>query len=520
MTGRGIRPVVVACLCILGPVGLLGQDAGTRYLPIDSWVTPYVEHLIRAGVLRDVDPLTRPFRRLDLARAISAIDTTGIDAATRATIHMIAAEVTEQPAADRWSVEGYVASLGASDAGRWAQRPQAQHDDAYVSGGLTGVLAFPHLAIVTSPYFDTRLKRDTQFTGRQDRVIAGDNAESYVLAGWKYFDLFLGIEPRNWGPPEADGFLLSPSPYPFDHLMVRFGPQRLRLEMVSTQLDNMPIAGQATQARRFVSLHRLVVLPSNRLGLSFSEGVLYADTGGVPRSFEPWYLNPANLWLLVDVNGYGGTTKDYLSAAATYGFHRGVRLAGEFFANDIKVDARTATNPEKRPQFGWTMSATGPWTRESGSWSLLYTRVDNLVYQTQKGTQFDYLIRGVGIGRDHIDYDQLTARLHKLVAPRTLAAAEFTVIRQGEGALGRPFPPNQVFATDSVTFLTGTVERTIRIAGQLDWQPTPGFTLHADVGRHFIRNAGHMIGSNGDRWVWRIRGEYRRRVSGPVRLPD
>lgn len=51
------------------------QTESNAYLPVASWTAPYVEHLIRAGVLTGLDPLTRPLCRADVARAVAAADT-------------------------------------------------------------------------------------------------------------------------------------------------------------------------------------------------------------------------------------------------------------------------------------------------------------------------------------------------------------------------------------------------------------------------------------------------------------
>jgi hypothetical protein len=517
--------LIAAGLAACVPRGAAAQIESNMYLPIDSWATPYVEHLINTGVLRGLDPLTRPLRRADVARAVAAVDTTNLAAPVLSALRLLARELEERPDTVRWKVEGFAGSQGASDASRWTLRPEAESNRLFWSGGVTASLEFPHVALVTSPYFDTRLLKDSQFSGYQQRFIAGDNSESYVLASWKYFEAFFGIESRNWGPPQLQGILLSPSAYPFDHLMIRLGPRRLRFEMITTQLDPLPMQDSSGLTDRYLSLHRLVIWPSDRFGVTLSEGVLYANQKGLPaRTVEPWYLNPVNLWLLIDANHYAGPTKDFLALDASYDAGRGVRIAGQLFANDLTVDKRSPTNPEKPQELGYTVSFTGHALHGLASWSAFYTRVDNNVYQTQKGTQFQYSLRGVGIGRDHIDYDQVTARVTGLVAARALIGGELTYLRQGEGDFTKPFPPLDSLSSqsyvDSLSFLTGVIERTLRVAAQLNWTPRPGINLSADVGRHFIWNANHVLGARGDRWVWRVRAEIRRRVSGGIHLPD
>jgi len=514
-----MRPLIMALVVAAGvATPLAAQTESNLYLPVSSWATPYVEHLIRAGVLRGLDPLTRPLKRTDVARAVEAVDTTDLSESVKSSLRLLAWELAERPDTVRWKVEANVAALGASDPSRWTVRPERENTGVFYQGGLTGSLEIPHVAVVSSPYFDTRLRRDDQFAGYKTRFIAGENAEAYLLASWKYAEVFFGIEPRNWGTPEVQGMLLSPSPYPYDHFMARLGPRRFRLELIATQLDNMPLADTGGAAKRYLSLHRLIVLPSDRLSFALSEGALYADTGGPTRSYEPWYLNPANLWLLSEVNGTG-YIKDFVALDASWLVRRSLRLAGQLFANDIKVDRRTPTNPEKPEELGYTLSVSGGALDGLASWSAFYTRIDNLVYQTQKGPQFDYVLRGVGLGRDHIDYDQYTARANLMAAGRTLLGGEITYIRQGEGALGRPFPAPQLWG-DSVRFLTGIVERTLRVAAQANWTPAPGLNLSADVGRHFIWNANHVRGVRSDRWVWRVRAEIRRRAVGAIHWKD
>ncbi len=500
------------------PAPAPGGIESNLYLPIASWATPYVEYLVRAGVLQGLDPLERPFKRADVARAVAAVDTTTLAGPVRSAVRLLAWELEERQDTVRWKVEGDVAVQGASDPSRWVLLPQPQRSAVYYQGGLTGSVEFPHFALVTSPFFDTRLRKDAEFRGYKSRFIAGWNAEAYIRAEWKYFSIFFGSEPRNWGPPDVDGLLLSPDPYPYDHLMLTLGPRRFRLEMIATELNDLPSQQTGLPVSRLLSEHRLFIQPSDRFALALSEGVLYSDTAQ-SRTYAPWYLNAVNLWYLVNANALGGLTKNFLSLEASYLAGRSVRLAGQLFANDVKFDRKTATNPEKPEELGYTLSATGGMLGGLATWSALYTRVDNLVYQTQKGTQFQYSLWGVGIGRDRIDYDQSTLRVNALVAPRALLGGEITFIRQGEGNFATPFPPLDSL-NGSFRFLTGVVERTLRLAVQANWTPAPGFNLSADVGRHFVRNANHISGVRGDRWVWRVKAEIRRRYSGGLHTRD
>ncbi len=511
------RCLLAALLSLTAAAPLAAQAPESNlYLPITSWATPYVEQLIRAGVLRGLDPLTRPLRRADVARAVARADTTRLAESVKSSLRLLAWELSERPDTVRWKIDGGVGLTAASDASRWPDRPSRDSTGLYPRGDLEMSLEVPHAAFVTHPYFDNRLKYDPEYIGRKDQPIAGRTDEAYGIASWKYFAVFFGMVDRNWGPPETQGLILSNAPYSYDHLFLRLGPQRFRLEMVATQLNSLPGWGQTVPQHRFLSAHRLVVIPSDRFAFSLSEAELYADTASLGRSFEPWYLNPLGLWTLVQYQNRP-VGNALIGADASYQISRAVRLAAQIYADDIQT-SRNNQHDKKPEELGYTFSATGGALRGRWSWSALYTRVDALDYRTEVN-QEQYSSDSVGLARNHSDYDQWTFRATTAPAPRALVAGEITYIRQGQGDFRKPYPPDSAFS-DSLVFLTGVVERTLRLAVQANWTPVPGINLSTDIGRHFIWNANHVQGVRGDRWVWRIKAEIRHRISGGIHWGD
>lgn len=504
-------------LALLGlavcPAILIAQTPSPRYLSRDSWATPFVEHLVRSGVLRGLDPLTRPFERHDVAQALAAVDTLPLGASLRSAIRQLDQEFAEPSDTVRWSLEAHAGMLAGSDARRWALRPSADSAGFYPEGGLAGAVEFPHVALVTHPLINNRLRYDPDYTGKKDRIIAGRNDEAYLHASWRYAAVFFGSMDRNWGPPEVEGLLLSPSPYSYDHLMVRLGARRFRIELLATQLDEVPFWDSSERAKRYLSVHRVSVAPSPRLSFALSEAALYATSGGVTRSFEPWYLNPLNLWLLAQTDGV--LTANALLAGEFSWLVRGnLRLAGQLYVDDIQIDRKTQADREP-PGYGYTLSLTGGAAHGVVSWSGLYTRVTNTAYRTPANEE-QYTLRSVGLARNFADYDQATLRATAVPRPRTLVGVETTLLRQGEGDMRTRFPPVSAYA-DSLTFLTGVVERTVRVAAQGDWLPRDGIRFSVDVGRHFLDNAGHVSGVTAGRWVWRVQAEVRRHWGGALR---
>src|SRR3989442_13701758 len=92
---------------------------------------PYVEHLIRAGVIADPDPLTRPLRRAAIAAALARADTAAAGAATRETIRRLHAELSAPEGVPLYRADMYAGASQAPQARRDLLRPHGPDDVPY-----------------------------------------------------------------------------------------------------------------------------------------------------------------------------------------------------------------------------------------------------------------------------------------------------------------------------------------------------------------------------------------------------
>jgi hypothetical protein len=490
------------------PVGAAAQAPADRYLLPTSWTQPFLDHLDRAGTLRGLDPLTRPLRRGAVASSIADAEFRADDEITLGTLRLLAREFDEPDSGGTsWVLDARAGISGASDASRWTLRPQTEDARLYPVGALEAVLRLPHVVVTTVPELDNRLKYDTLYTGKQDRVIAGRAGTAYVLASWNTFDAFFGLVDRNWGPPEAEGLLVSSAPYSTEHLALRIGPERLRLEMTVAQLDTLVPWDSVTPVTRWVVAHRLVVRPTASLALSLGESVVQAGTG------TPWrYFNPVTLGLLTNYDG-GDDANALLSADVVWQAAARLRLFGQVLVDDIQVDDNAQSDQEP-PAYGFTAGASGGLAAGRVAWTVLYTRVSNLAYRTPR-REHQYTSRRIGLARNWSDYDEATARATFLAAPGLLLGAGLTLQRQGEGDIRERYPAVSAFA-DSLAFLTGTVERSVQPSVELAWAPSPWVSVTASGAWRSTSNAGHVAGTDDDRMVWRIGVILRRRYLGRI----
>src|SRR3989449_10787013 len=126
---RSPTPLLLATL-LFGSAPLAAQQA-SPYVPIDSWVMPYVEHLIRAGVIADPDPLTRPLRRAAIAEVLAAADTASVGAATRETIRRLLAELRSPEGGALYRADSYVGAPAGTQARPGPLRPPGPASAAY-----------------------------------------------------------------------------------------------------------------------------------------------------------------------------------------------------------------------------------------------------------------------------------------------------------------------------------------------------------------------------------------------------
>src|SRR5438445_7247926 len=129
---RSRTPLLLATL-LFGSAPLTAQQA-SPYVPIDGWVMPYVEHLIRAGVIADPDPLTRPFRRAAIAAALAAADTAAVGATTRETIRRLLAELRSPEGVPLYRADMYIGASAGTQARHDPLRPQGASYRPYHAG--------------------------------------------------------------------------------------------------------------------------------------------------------------------------------------------------------------------------------------------------------------------------------------------------------------------------------------------------------------------------------------------------
>jgi hypothetical protein len=482
---------------LLLPASLAAQEASS-YVPISWWGMPYVEHLIAAGRMIDPSPLSRPFRTDELVRALDAIDSTIVTGAEWAVVRRVQTDLDRHQRGPSARIDIHAGVAGSSHARRDPLR-EAGPGHATASGGAALTLYFGPVVLVSHPSFDTRLKWDPDYSGKQDRFIAGRAAEAYASAQWSFGELFFGRLDRNWGPRLSEGLLVSPSPYSYDQLFVRLGTSGVNLEGIVTQLDDLP-GTLGTRNHRYFIAHRFTIRPPWNATFSLWEGTVVA---GEDRQLEPWFSNIFTLGILQQYDE-DSRSNNLLGLDVTTRYKR-TQLFASVLIDDIQIDRETAGDREP-PSYGLTLGAQGGIGRIG--WTAFYTQIANLTYRTPDPAE-TVMLRSVGLARNFSDYDQLTLRGSVIAGPGVLLEPEVTLLRQGQGDFRDPYPA--VIQFDSTpTLFAGTVTHTVRLATAA--RVAHGrWVLSGDGGVHLISN-----GPEKTRWVGGIQLLWRTKKEGRV----
>jgi hypothetical protein len=501
-----MRPLLLAAVLAgaLAPVRARAQ--ASPYIPLDNSRVPLLEHLIVRGVIDDPSPLIRPFRRSDAALVLSAPDTAQSPADSRL-LKTLVQEFTA-PTENNWALDGRAGGQGYTHARRDPLHPAgAARIRPYAE--LGGWATFGSIVLVSRPMVEPRLIDDPDWPGRPDLHITGRVADAYISAQFKYGNLFYGQMDRNWGPVGLPGIPLSSYGYERQGLGIEIGNSSLKLSAFASDLqDEVDSLGRAVH--RYYFVHRLQARPSRRLSLALWEGVVLS---GADRNFETRYRNPLSFSYLANTIGLGDKGNVLLGLDAHWRAFRRTTFQAQLALDDFQYQNRS--DPGRLPdRWALTLAAFGPLGPLLG-WRAFYTQASSLAFRTLNPFE-NFTDRGVGLGRNFSDMDQLTFTLSIPVIGRWLASPDLTLLRQGEGAIDAPFPATPLETGQTPQIFIGVVERTFRLGLGIQGGHGP-LELTADAGLHHIVNWRHEEGRTANRFEGRIQATLGLRRQGVLR---
>lgn len=468
------------------------------YLPLDHSAVPVLEHLVSRGAIEDPSPMVRPWTVEAVATALARADTSRLSRVERATVRGLARSFATPTSTAILGVEVDGGLRFSTHARRIEHSLRETGPNQHVPLiSVTGALQFGPGLLVTHPSLDPNLDDDPDYGGR-NLPIDARFPEAYASFRSRFVDLDFGGVSRNWGPRLFPGLLISPTPFSYDHLYLRLGPERVFLHMVIAQLDEMSDSDGMPNKRYWVA-HRLSIRPWKTLDLAIWEGTMIA---GPSRTLELWFLNPVKAAFQTEDEELVGSNV-FLGGDFELRIPRGPTISGSMTIDDTQLFARAA--PDEPTSYAVTVVASGP--IGGGTISVGYTQVSHLMYRTPNPAESPMRL-GTGLARNFSDYDQVTARGQWLVLPGVLVGPEVTLLRQGEGDFRQPFPAAADFPVTPTVF-AGTVERTWRGAMHATVDLPQHFWAKLDLGVHRVFNDRHVMGAARTELVATLEARYR-----------
>lgn len=506
-----------------GGRGGAGSDFhASPYLPLDHWAHDVLDRWIADGRIDDLSPLTRPWRRAEVARAVRDVGRQRLDDREEGWLDRLRREFRlELRRLDgRRGGGGYLRGRFAAGGTYRSQTHRdplrAELDGPFSEATLQERLALDVTGAAGPVAGAFRARRDGQYTEdaqfRDGRVVRRQSLsldalgidefkvrpeEAYLEVQGRYARLGFGRMDRNWGLPRTHGFTRSDYAYSYDELSWRVGSERIFVTGTFTELAD---AGGDTA--RHLSTHRLEVRPADGLVLAATEAVIH---GGPSRPLDPGFINPLGIWHL-----QGGGRNAVGQLDAWWRPAGGLVLYGSLLADATNSPA--GEDPSCC-QMGGTVGLRVPGPAEGWRLRLQLSSVQSLAYRTVVPWE-EWSVRGLGLGWDKADLHLLTLEGEWMGRPGLTVRPRLDLQALGERSdfTGDLRPPADELP-DFPRVLAGEAELTVRPSVNGRWLPATlgdwGLELSWDLGVSFVRDADHVAGDDRTEFVGSVRAVVR-----------
>jgi len=480
----------------------------SSYLPIGHWAYPQLEYWISVGRIDNLSPFVKPYRRIDIARALLDLEDQRLYGFEKTWMERLEwefaseLEVLRGGNVDQGEINMHFESgaVYRSQSHRDLLRPELDNpkfskdkldEHIFLHGRGHG----GHFAAAFRAGRDGIYTRDPQFPG--GRVVPHLAApalnelkirveEGYGELQTKYARLFFGRMYRNWGPPQQKGFLRSDYAYSEEELGYRFGTDRVFL--IGSIASYQDFRGDTTH---YVAMHRLEVRPIPDFMISVSEATVH---GGPSQGLDFRLVNPFAIWQIARTDNDPPHNKlgqvDFWWRV-THGFT---------MYGSALLDSTNGT--QSCCQIGGTFGLEFPVFRPGIMLRASATAIQSLAYRTSLPWEA-YSVERIGIGGDKADVILGTLEIEWLASADLTLRPRLQLQAKGEGDFRQLRPPGAVLDTIA-RILIGDAETTIRpgIAGR--WRINRGSStidLEWDFGLNAISDYRNVTGDNRTEFV-------------------
>lgn len=502
------RPLFILAAATLAfaltPLQVVGQAetaARAVIVPVDDVVYQYIERLQRRGHMLELNPTILPYTRGAVADALEALAEDELSRTERLWFQRISAEVGAVPEASDGAHAGAELRAGSrfSTTSRLDVLRPTDEAEVLPFASVRGHVAYGHWAVQLGVAHDRSYVLDPEGVNPVRRLEAR-NEENYVGYAGRYASAYIGRYANHWAPSGSAGLLVSENPRSYDHISFRIGTQRLSLQSIVGELDALSARGEFTgrafepgSIRRYVSAHRIDWRPRRNIAVTFMEAGLFS---GQSSGFSLKYLNPIQVFIFaIDNQPKNDENKGLVGGNLWMQFGRAT-INGQLLVDDIDIMGQTG----EPISFGLSGMATLAELLPTVDAGVVLEVVTSRTYNThQKEGQYLYMNRGLATNfSDYIRAGWFADIYADGLVPGLRITPRVDYLAQGEFDMRLPYPAN---VGDVDAILAGTPEHTVRVSGQIFYQPSRYLWIALDPGINMTRNAGHEEGTRRSRFT-------------------
>jgi hypothetical protein len=495
-----------------------GMAQQSSLLPSEDPSYELIERLQRRGHLTELNPSLRPYSYRALRSAIQKMDTSKLTAIESEWYSQLSALIGQEDDSDELITRfGVAAAMMQSSSKRYDPlRPLGSKPYADPRAEFTAVMGWQNVVAASGVTHDMFYDRDPDGLDLVNRFfMRGEN--TYIGFSSRFFDLYVGRFGTHWNRMGVEAPLIGDDVRQYDKIAIRIGNERLSLNSIYGELDNLDSVGvfsgrgfKAGNVRRYAFAHRVDWKPISALTVSIFEGDLVS---GANAGLSLKYLQPFHVVFFEQDN----TPKNYennLMVGAGLHYTKGrVSATGQFILDDIVILDRKTVKEEGRLEPATSQSTiivTVGGVTPNLDIGISGSLVSSMSYRTdQKEGQWSYSQRSLGTPFADYAHIRLFADWYAdRLANRLTLKPALHFLAQGTGNFRDDFNKSYSDGRLLPAFLSGTETITVRPSVIIDYRiynlwvdpygTSKGWELNvsADLGLNFVHNQHHVKNSN------------------------
>ncbi len=503
-------------------------------IPIDNWTYGVIQQLQTRGFLLDLSPGFKPYRRMEVARALEKLHKK--------------VDVARLPQSDRWLIEKLDKAF--SYEARLLKAERANPDTSFVGARFAEEVFFNfvkgdyqtfkyadklefrplsrtefgfdignHLSLYTDATVNQTLKDDTLYTGFTKFGLDALHQQAYLQYSSRYVDFTFGRDYLSWGYGNDGTVLISTTPGAYDMMSLFVKTHVVKFNWFVAQLNPMPEFTPDTNSympfptvgvpdpltNRYLTGSRFEFNIANKVFL----GAYQAATFGGPNApIDLQIINPLRVTYETENNSHKDLNA-FLGADMSVFWPENFNFYGDLMIDDWQVDHKTKSDLKpnlyafdlgvKAANFLSGLGLNG------SDVSLQYRMAANRTYNEYDWTSFQKLmLRNYPIASPFgDDYWNLDLRLSQWFTYDWQLQLEIMHLEHGSENMYGPYSmpwltnPNITVQTGyHEPFPYGTVQVTDLFGASLMYQPQDAFYGKATVSYAQNHNFDYQPGVN------------------------